>query len=257
MHLSKRTRQVLGAAVAATCVASGAAPALAQDDPAVSGVSPRLSAYGGVVGGERAAGGVFTLTAPLGQSFGAQIEGDLAGLDEDAIGGVTGHVFWRDPDVGLLGFFGGAGLRTDVLDSEYYRGGVEGQLYLGRFGVDAAIGYEITEDSVGDETEGAYGRLDLDYYASDDFLVTGAYRRVAETNLVGASAEYQAISSKRAGLSFFADGRVSLDESEDYSVVGGVRIYIDQPKSLIDRHRKDDPQLSTTFDNLNVVEIIE
>ena len=81
-----------------------------------------------------------SLTGPLSDRFGYQIDGALAGGDLNAFGGVGLHVFWRDPNVALLGLYGD--YVSPPGGNDLWRIGVEGEAYLGRFSLEGFAGYQ-------------------------------------------------------------------------------------------------------------------
>ncbi len=80
--------------------------------PAVSGVNGKFAVFGGGLdsGGNdgEMIGGQGSLSVPISQRFGFQ--GDAFGFvaADDYVAGGAGHLFWRDPSIGLLGVYGGA-----------------------------------------------------------------------------------------------------------------------------------------------------
>ena len=75
--------------------------------PAVDGINGKIDGYGGGANHTNGFyGGTGSLSVPLAQQWGAQFDGGV-GSDE-GIGwlGGAGHLFWRDPSIGLLGAFG-------------------------------------------------------------------------------------------------------------------------------------------------------
>jgi hypothetical protein len=78
-----------------------------QPMPAVDGINAKIDGYGG--GGNHSNGfygSGASVSVPLAQQWGLQLDGD--GGSEKGIGayGGVGHLFWRDPSIGLLGAYG-------------------------------------------------------------------------------------------------------------------------------------------------------
>ncbi|MCC0030493.1 MAG: hypothetical protein H6891_09815, partial [Brucellaceae bacterium] len=92
---------------------------------------------------------------PVTQKFGIQIDaggftGDIGGFDISGAG-IGGHVFWRDPDIALLGGYAHY-VNTDiagVIDLDNIRYGIEGELYLNRWSIEGFIGADYLKASVG------------------------------------------------------------------------------------------------------------
>jgi len=96
----------------------------------------------------------------------------------------------------------------------------------------------IAGGQVSDDVDsGLFGRLDFEWYAHDDLMVSlgGEYEPVHE-GMLNAGVEYQPGLVEVPGLSLFAEASVSDDQDQ---IFGGVRYYFGAPKSLKDRHRYD------------------
>ena len=94
--------------------------------PAVDGVNGKLTVYGGAGQGnsiniagiprlspaqsstvQKGPGGAIgTITVPLGHTFGAQVDLGSGAFGNRPLGNAAGHLFWRDPDKGLIGAYG-------------------------------------------------------------------------------------------------------------------------------------------------------
>ena len=84
-----------------------AATWLPQPMPAVDGINAKIDGYGG---GANHSDGFYgttgSLSVPLAQQWGAQIDGRVQNADGIGAYGVAGHLFWRDPSIGLVGAYG-------------------------------------------------------------------------------------------------------------------------------------------------------
>jgi hypothetical protein len=202
--------------------------------PAVSGFNGKIEAAGGYIedldNGERFHG-IGTLSLPLGCLLGAQI--DVGGGDLNGTGfwGVGGHLFTRDPESYLLGIHA---QYIDLDGFDIFRIGPEAELYLGNVTLSAFAGLEDAE-SLNDDV---IADVEAGFYITDDFKISGGYRRFLNVDAGAVGLEFQ------PGLGFpvslFADAMFGTD---DYtSIMGGIRIYFGGgEKSLIERHRQDDP----------------
>ena len=138
------------------------------------------------------AGSNFTLAGhghvsiPLGDTFSAQLDGqsefyDRANNNEDEAQGahmLGGHLSFRDPGMGLIGIFGGAGMGynddgDDDGDGIGFLAGIEGQLYLDQFTLYAQVGWaDINVDSEDEGfTDAWFARGVARYFFSEDFLL--------------------------------------------------------------------------------------
>jgi hypothetical protein len=218
----------------------------ADDLPAVSGINGKISGFGGFEDYDFGPdGGIFgvdgSLSIPLSQMFGFQVDGMLASLDGDFVGGAGGHLFWRDPSAGLLGLYG-SWVTRDGSGVDTWRLGVEGAFYNGPVTIEGIVGFEGADVPaivlIDDENLFAYA--DLAYYATPDLRFSVGYRRLNDLDMAALGAEWQLPTDFIGGTSLFAEGRIGED---DYaSVWAGLRVYLSaENKTLIRRHREDDP----------------
>jgi hypothetical protein len=217
----------------------------AESLPAVSGPNFKIDGFGGYFETENTDGGVAgasgSFTMPLGERFGAQLDGMAASVDGDFIGGVAGHLFWRDPATGLLGAYGSYVTR-DNSGIDTWRLGAEGELYFGQLSLEAIAGYEDVDSPAGIvDDSNIFAIADAAYYITDDFRVSVGYRHLLDIHIGAVGMEYQLPSDFVSGASLFAEGRIGEDEYA--GVWGGLRIaFGGGDKSLIRRHREDDPR---------------
>jgi hypothetical protein len=210
------------------------------EGPAVSALNGKISGEGGVTGVDGHASGIAmtkgSITAPLGQAFGFQLDG-LAGTAFNApFGGGTGHLFWRDPAIGLFGpvvsVAAGSGER-----SGWY--GAEGEVYVRRLTLGMWAGYhDVDLSGVGRASSGYYGGGITVYPTLDLALTVGAtsaFNRVVGNSTI----EFQPDLFARRNMAFYVDGEVA--DRSAYTVTAGIRFYFGADKPLIRRHREDDP----------------
>ncbi|WP_139247763.1 porin family protein [Hyphomicrobium sp. CS1GBMeth3] len=237
--------------VSAFLLLAGVAATLAEaDGPAVSGVNGKLSPFGGGIGAETlddGAGGIAgSLTLPVAHSFGLQLDGAYARLSDDDFANAGAHLFWRDPDVGLVGLYAGYAWLDESGGQEVGRVGLELQRFIHRITLDGALGYRF-----GDIDDDLYGRAKLDYYLTDDLMLFAGYSYEG-LGFATVGAEYQFASRERVGTALFAEA--SLNDSSDYGVLGGLRVFLGEDMSLIGRHRRQDPPSYTMQDMLAVAQ---
>ena len=175
--------------------------------------------------------GVFS--APLGQSFGLQLEGSTGRLIGNNYSGLGGHLFWREPSRGLVGLVGSF---QKLGGTSGNRNGAEGEAYLERFTVVVRGGQQS-----GDIQHGGYIGLGGRYYISDNVAFNLGYdRSPGSINTNGIGMEWQPTNWGIPGLSLFARGSGSTGGNHALAV--GVRFYVGGNKTLIQRHRNDDPE---------------
>lgn len=244
--------QKLLVVIAGTATILFATPALAQSSgPAVSGFNTKFSGEGGLYDDEGAGFFQGSLTTPLGHAFGFQADGVVGGidggLDDDTLGGGALHLFTRDPSSYLLGIY--ASYHTwDSIDIA--RVAAEGELYMGRTIVSGIAGWEDVDvpgrlnglQVITKDDDHFFTELDLSYYPGDNLRLAIGYHYEDEASLGVAQFEYMPQWSSLPGASLFATGYFG---EEDYArITGGLRVYFgsERDKSLIRRHREDDPK---------------
>lgn len=219
------------------------------------------------------------ISAPLGHRFGVQVDAgyqktniDLAfgpfppstGIDVSSTG-IGGHLFWRDPSVGLIGAYAHyenhnfeltgpfvpPGIDLDVTNIRY---GAEGEFYHNDWTVKAFAGADHL-DFAGIVSDTFFtGQASVGYYISENSLLTVGVNHSFEqtTALVGLEAMWD--TGNQIAPVFYANASFGEDVT---SFGGGVKVLFGQgSKSLKRRHREDDPdiglfnsfnQLSTCF----------
>jgi hypothetical protein len=211
------------------------------DLPAVSGINgkwefdPGLLTGGGML---RAAG---SISIPLGDRFGVQADtmGTWTSNNGFIYSGAL-HAFTRDPDRYLAGLTGGIVVSPQATLAAV---GPEGELYLDQFSLEGWAGLaslNYASPALADKT-GAFAIGDLAYYATPDwrFALGGSYM-LGDLSVHG-STEYL-FHNFGAPVSAVADARYHAGGNYTFTV--GVKGYFggnDDGKSLIRRHREDDP----------------
>jgi len=233
------------AAAAALAATVGATSVAVAQAPAVYGLNGKIDARGGFThfeaqGVDGLAGFVTgAVSAPLGTSFGVQVDAAAGIADGTFYWGAGGHMFWRDPSKGLLGLFGQI---SEVHKGQLYRAGVEGEYYLSNVTLGGHAGYEIGNDSRRVHIDdGVIAGVNLKFYATDNFMMKVGGGIEAKSWYGRAGFEYQPGFAALPGLSIFADGGAGSDHLS--YALAGIRLYFGANKSLIRRHREDDPDL--------------
>lgn len=211
----------------------------ANTNQAVSAPNGELAIMGGALDdqGTFVTEGAFTM--PLAHQYGARIDGTLGAHDGDFFGGGALHLFWRNPDMGLFGFAAGfVQTESGNLFGDSNGTGLiaaEGEYYLEQVTFSGLTGYQFSE---GQGNDGFMGRLDFEWYLTDDLLLTSG----AETNpnhdfLGRVGVEYRPGFAALPGLSLFAEG--AFGDRDFYRAYGGIRFYFGGSETLKDRHRHD------------------
>jgi len=231
-----RVSGTIGVVLCMQCYVAGVALA---EGPAVSGVNGKIEVSGGGVSspasGAYRIGG--SIAAPLGDSFG--IQGDLSLQNYGALAGAGAlHLFTRDPDLYLAGVAAGV-VRSNTATLSAI--GVEGELYLGQVSIEAWAGVaNLDYDALSAvDKSGFFALADIGWYATDDLRLSIGASSVLGYEALNIGAEYQ-VTSFSTPFSLTADAR--FGEDGNVTAMAGLKFYFGEQKSLIDRHRQDDPR---------------
>lgn len=214
--------------------------AIASANTAVSEINGKIdSAYGNIDSTDGwINGGSFS--APVADAFGVQVDALYGDIGDLQIGGVGGHFFWRDYEVGLFGISAG-GLWSDEVDS--YEISLEGEYYYGMLTFGAKAGFaEVEYDDFSlpffdTDEDGAFGLAYVMAYPLEDLSVLAGVEYRFDNTAFRVDAEY---AIPGCGLSIFAQGMFAQNDYE-HGIVG-LRYYFGSDKTLQERHRQDDPR---------------
>lgn len=222
--------------------------------PAVDGVNGKAEVFGGSLANRSLYGTRGAISLPLAQQFGFQLDGALGRYDQKRVGAVAAHGFWRDPNRGLVGLYGSYTNWNQAGGLHVGQYGIEGAAYIGRWTVEGIAGVESgNQRSINwgpfiqtwDIKTRFFDKLDVAYYVTDDWKVAIGHRYTGGYNAAAFNTEYAfnpGIASNMR-MSVFAEGR--LGEADYKGIMGGVKFYFGQrDKSLMARHRQDDPPIS-------------
>jgi hypothetical protein len=214
------------------------------EGPAVSGLNGKFSLEGGATGsgsggnGRSSAVGTTqgSIAAPLGSHFGAQLDGLASASYGSFLGGGGAHVFWRDPTIGLAGPIAALGGGRGTTVGLY---GGEGELYAGVFTLGALGGYLSATSPSGAVPSGGFWQGRLIVYPIADLALGLSGGQESGFSRGSATIEYQPEFIASHNVSLFVDSDVG--DNGYYRVTSGVRFYFGPEKTLIRRHREDDP----------------
>ncbi len=201
---------------------------------AVSDINGKIEVAGGKIdsgsnnGSRKHVAGSFSM--PLGCQFGLQIDGNVGNMDGLSTSGFAGHIFYRDPSSYLLGFYGSF---NKIGENDLHRIAIEGELYLQQFTFSGIIGSEDSDNTNSD----MFGAGKISFYLSDNLKINGGVAQFLDVNVATAGIEWQLEGSN---FSLFADA--AFGDNNHNSVFGGLRYYFGEQKTLIRRHREDDPE---------------
>lgn len=217
---------------------ASAGTVLAQTAPAVSELNGKLDYAGGWMDSAEGHNVSGSISFPLTHQFGFQADALYSRITDLDFYGGAGHLFWRDPDIGLVGLTGGYLYRSGV---DTFQIGAEGEYYLDRFtfGCFAGAGsikYANTAPFIDTSPTRFVGQVSAGFYPIDDLLVSASYTTAFRDNLVKGDLEYQ---TPISGLTLTAEAAYG-DNGYDH-LLFGIRYYFGGKKTLRDRHRQDDP----------------
>jgi hypothetical protein len=210
--------------------------------PAVSGVNGKVEFSAGLAElDDFDNDGVFqggaSLSFPLGATFGMQADIAAADQFDDTMFGGTLHLFTRDPGSYLFGIAGGAATSDDA---DLYYVGPEAEFYLGSLSIELWGGYLNADVDGSSSDDEMFGFADLALYATDDFRIALGAHSIAGFESAHIGLEWQ-MGEVGLPLSLTADLRAGEDDL--FSATAGFKFYFGgEDKSLIRRHREDDPR---------------
>ncbi|MDE3066184.1 MAG: hypothetical protein KGJ60_01390 [Verrucomicrobiota bacterium] len=214
---------------------------LAQTPPAVSGLNGKFDYAGGMMNSFAGHNFDASLGLPVAHQFGFQADGLYSRISNLDFYGGAGHLFWRDPNIGLLGLTGGYLNRNGSDAVNTFQAGVEGAYYLKRFtfGAFAGVGqikYANPAPFINTHPTRFVGTVSAGFYPIDDLLVSASYMTAFRNNLVEGALEFQ---TPIRGLAL--TGEAALGDHGYDHLLFGIRYYFGAKKSLRARHRQDDP----------------
>lgn len=237
---------LLTGSIFTTALGSGVLAADVQETslPAISDINGKIEVFGGWGDADfadsEALGSVAgAISVPLGESFGFQGDLSVANVFGETVVGGTGHLFWRDPNSYLFGAIGGY---IDGPDANTLWGGGEAELYLGNISIEAiAGGMDVNGDSA--NSGDFFASADLAYYATDNLRLALGASSIAGFESGRVKMEWMPAAldmplTLNAGVNFGEDDLVTAQV--------GLSLYFggnNPSKSLIDRHRQDDPRI--------------
>ncbi|MFM8858691.1 MAG: hypothetical protein ACKOEW_01065 [Methylocystis sp.] len=202
---------------------------------------------------------------PIGHSFGAQVDLGAGAYGNSALGGAAGHLFWRDPDKGLVGVYGNGLLRGSKVSTGIWTAAGEFEGYFGKFTTSAVLGVQGLNASTAGMNQWealALGGPDtfkvpnyftdivsVKYYPIDDLALSVGHIYTFGRNAITGEAEY--LLPQFRGGPIAPSGYISAGYgfNAGSTVMAGLRAYFgEHDKTLIRRHREDDP---FTYQNTN------
>jgi hypothetical protein len=228
---------------------SAAYPSQAVTGQAVDGFNAKYDAFGGTLAHKSFWGGKASWSVPLASRFGFQADSAFGKYDNRPYQAGAGHLFWRDPAVGLAGVYGSyTNWDSGFGRSQIGQVAAEAAVYLGRWSVEGIAGAEFGNSVTGvvgplvntiDIDTRFFDKINVSYYLTENVQVFSGHRYLGGKHAAAFGAEVAVPIPQTAVMaSAFVEGRAG-----DYTGVwGGLKFYFGQKdKSLMRRHREDDP----------------
>jgi len=272
---------VVGASFLSTCAYAGpndfqwlSPTTVPSYAPAVDGVNAKTEAFGGRISNRSIVGNQGAVTFPVNGSLGAQIDAAFGSFDRRGFGNVAGHFFWRNPNQALFGIYASHTRWDQFGGAHVSQIAAEGELYAGRFTVQGIAGIEggnrasstsvftsVIPPGVGffypagiattsvfasafDVRTRFFDQINFKYYFTDNGVGYVGHRYLGGKNALALGGEY-AFPINQVMVSAFLEARVG--ESNFNGVWGGLKFYFgEKNKSLLARHRQDDPNIWST-----------
>jgi hypothetical protein len=178
-----------------------------------------------------------SFSMPMGDRLGMQADFSVQNVWGDTMTGGNLHLFTRDPDRYLFGVVAGGG-GSDHASLFYVA--PEMELYLGNVSLETWGGYVSVDKSGSPAKDKFFIQSDLAFYATDNLRLTIGGSSVAGFDSGHVGVEYL-IDSQQMPIALTANAQVG--DNKFAEVTGGLSIYFGgESKSLIRRHREDDPR---------------
>ena len=204
----------------------GAAP---DPSAAVDAPSAKVDAIGGSFDGKGGAVTSGSVTLPVGEQFGVQLDGSAGRTDGGARGGMGGHFFYRDPNRFLLG---PTVMWSNVNGNAIQRYGAEGEYYFDRVTLSSLDGLQHW-----DYRHDAYYSVGGGYYATDNLKFSVGAGGFGNVHWGQAGTEWQPWAGAMSLFSTFGDSNRGKP-----TFFVGIRYAFGAPDtSLKYRERHEDP----------------
>ena len=167
---------------------------------AVDGFNVKLDGLGGSIANRSLYGSQGAVAIPLGGQYGLQIDGAAGNFDNRFFGSTAGHAFWRNPAVGLAGFYSSYTQWNSIVGNVHVaKYGGEGALYLGQWTAEGAAGVESGSnrtatvgtfiDTINVKTR-FFDQVSLAYYLNDNLKLSIGHAYTAGRSALTAGGEW-------------------------------------------------------------------
>ncbi len=215
---------------------------------AVSELNGKLGAAGGSMNSQDAGMVEASITWPVGDGYGFQLDGlyarvgqepfGFARVEDVDFGGLAAHFFLRDGAAGMVGLETGT-LFSESADS--FELAIEAERYFDWFTIGAKAGVAWIDlgspfQNIDPENDAWFGQLYLGVYPVDNLVITAFLENRFDNTSGGLEIE---CGLPVTGLTLFANamtGRHGYDQA-----FFGMRYYFGEARPLRNRHRESDP----------------
>jgi hypothetical protein len=220
---------------------------------AVDGLNGKVDAWGGQLAKKSFYGTKGAVATPLAGAYGLQVDGAVGKFDHRRFAAAGLHLFWRNPSIGMYGLYVAYGdTKSAVGDVHIGNVAAEFGWYHGRWSIEGIAGVEFGNRVVGivptplgnvvqtiDIKTRFLDKINVSYYLHDNVKAFVGHRYIGGKNAAALGLELaHPIPRTTAMGALFVEGRVG----EYTGIWGGLKLYVgNKDKSLIRRHREDDP----------------
>jgi hypothetical protein len=219
------------------------------------------------------------ISAPLAGQWGLQVDLAAGSLESRAFGSIAPHLFWRNPSQGLIGVYASHTHWDQFGGVHVTQVAGEAEGYFGRFTVQGIAGVEFGNSVTNiaqagfviQPAGGIFGaagvfntntflqgfdvktrffdQINLKYYVTDNVAGYIGHRYLGGKNALALGGEAAVPLGKGLMGSAFVEAR--FGETQFQGVWGGLKFYLGQKdKTLIRRHREDDPNVWDTLHSI-------
>jgi hypothetical protein len=252
-------------------------------EPAVDGLNAKWEVLGGSLNRRNLYGSRAAISAPLAGQWGLQVDLAAGSLESRAFGSIAPHLFWRNPSQGLIGVYASHTHWDQFGGVHVTQVAGEAEGYFGRFTVQGIAGVEfgnsVTSIATGvgvfpgpnppfgggpvppgviinsafiqgyDVRTRFFDQINLKYYLTDNVAGYIGHRYLGGRNALALGGEAAVPLGRGVMGSAFVEAR--FGETQFQGVWGGLRFYFGQKdKTLIRRHREDDPNVWDTLHSI-------
>jgi hypothetical protein len=205
-----------------------------QPLPAVDGINGKIAGYGG---GENGSNGFYgtvgSLSIPVAQQWGLQVDGDLGSDSGSGFHAGAAHLFWRDPSIALFGAYVSYSRNNGINDAVFgnisqntARYAAEGEYYFNRWTVKGMAGVEtvsINSNVVPVSVPNRFvDNVSVAYYVTDNFELSAGHIYTFNTHFMTLKAEHGFALGGGRMASLFTHG--GIGEGGINGALAGLRI---------------------------------